>query len=107
MQSDLVYEYSCGQCDAKYIGETSRHLKTRVAEHKGLSNRTGNPLLNPPHSSIRDHALSSGHDILSDNFKIVFKSNSFDIKLSESILIHKNKPCLNNMDSSAKLNVLN
>ena len=71
VQSDLVYEYSCGQCDARYIGETSRHLKTRLAEHKGLSNRTGKPLLNPPHSSIRDHALSTGHDISSDNFKVI------------------------------------
>ena len=43
VQSDLVYEYSCGQCDAKYIGETSRHLKTRLAEHKGLSIELVNP----------------------------------------------------------------
>ena len=106
VQSNLVYQYSCGQCDATYIGETSRHLKTRIAEHKGLSNRTGNPLLNPPHSSIRDHALNSGHEIPTDNFKIIFKSKPFETKIAESILIHKYKPSLNNMESSVKLNVL-
>ena len=71
VQSSLVYKYSCGQCDATYIGETSRHLKTRLAEHRGLSNRTGKPLLNAPHSSILDHALYSGHDICTDNLKII------------------------------------
>ena len=106
LRSNLVYKYSCGQCNATYYGETTRHLKTRIAEHKGLSSRTGLPLSNPSHSSIRDHALETGHDIINTNFNIIFQSSPCDTKTSESILIHKYKPSLNNKDSSVKLSIL-
>ena len=29
----VVYKFSCAGCNACYIGETSRHLSTRVREH--------------------------------------------------------------------------
>ena len=106
LRSNLVYKYSCGQCNATYYGETTRHLKTRISEHKGLSPRTGLPLCNPSHSSIRDHALELNHDIDDKNFHIVFNSSPFDTKISESILIHKHNPSLNNRDSSVKLSIL-
>ena len=106
LQSNLVYSYNCGQCDATYYGETTRHLKTRIAEHKGLSNRTNKPLSNPSHSSIRDHVIETGHDMNSNSFKIVFKCNKYDLKTSESIIIYKNRPNLNNMESSTSLSIL-
>lgn len=106
LQSNLVYSYICGQCNATYYGETSRHLKTRIAEHKGLSNRTGKPITNPSHSNIRDHSISTGHDLSSDFFKIIFKCNSSDLKISESILINHNSPDLNSMETSTNLNIL-
>ena len=106
LRSNLVYKFSCGQCDATYYGETTRHLKTRIAEHKGLSPRTNLPLCNPNHSSIRDHALETNHGIDNCNFQIVFETSSFDTKISESILIHKFEPSLNNRESSIKLSIL-
>ena len=106
VQSNLVYSYRCGQCDSTYYGETSRHLKTRIAEHKGLSNRTGKPITNPSHSSIRDHSLETGHELNSQNFKIIFRCNSLDLKISESILINQNQPNFNNMETSTNLSIL-
>ena len=106
MLSNVVYKFTCGQCTATYYGETTRHLKTRIAEHRDLSARTGKPVTRPLHSSIRNHALDTGHDINSDNFKVVFNSNAGDLRLAESIIIHKNRPNLNNMDSSVPLNIL-
>ena len=32
-KSNIVYEFSCGDCPAKYIGESSRTLKVRSHEH--------------------------------------------------------------------------
>ena len=89
-----------------YIGETSRHLSTRIAEHRGLSSRTGMPVSKPLNSSIRDHAMSSNHDISSSNFSVIFSCSEFNLRVSESILISKNNPSLNNTESSAPLNVL-
>ena len=106
LQSNLVYSYTCGQCNATYYGETSRHLKTRIAEHKGLSNRTGKPITNPSHSSIRDHSISTNHDINSECFKIVFRCDRSNLKISESILINHDYPSLNNMETSTCLNIL-
>ena len=33
LQSYVVYKFKCGCCGATYIGETSRHLPTRIKEH--------------------------------------------------------------------------
>ena len=41
LKSNLVYKYTCRICYSTYIGETTRHLKTRIAEQMGISPRTG------------------------------------------------------------------
>ena len=105
MRSNVVYSYHCNQCSDSYYGETSRHLRTRIAEHRGLSYRTGVPLTSPPHSSIRDHAFSTGHDISTNNFKVIFSTTSQNLRTSESILINKFKPSLNSMESSIPLHI--
>ena len=98
--SNIVYKYTCEQCDATYYGETTRHLYTRIAEHKGLSPRTGNPVTYPAFSSIRDHCLLYDHDLKNSNFSVLQKcQNSANTKISESILINRDKPSLNNMES--------
>jgi hypothetical protein len=43
MLSNVVYLYQCSQCEATYCGETSRHLHTRIAEHKGVSPALADP----------------------------------------------------------------
>ena len=37
MCSSVVYNYTCGDCNASYIGKTSRNLSIRISVHKGLS----------------------------------------------------------------------
>ena len=101
-----MYKFSCAQCSATYYDETSRHMSTRIAEHKGLSARTGKPVTNPLNSSIRDHALETGHEINNSNFSIVFSTKSQNLRVSESLLINKNSPPLNNTESSVPLNIL-
>ena len=106
LRSNIMYRYSCAQCPATYYGETTRHMCTRIAEHKGLSVRTGKPVTKPLNSSIRDHSIQTGHDLLNSNFTIAFSTNSCNLKISESILIQQNSPDLNNTDSSVPLNIL-
>ena len=40
--SSAVHLCKCGQCSASYIGETSRHLNTRVCDDKRISKSTAN-----------------------------------------------------------------
>ena len=39
-----IYNFTCGSCNASYIGKTFRHMKVRVSEHQGISPRTGKHL---------------------------------------------------------------
>ena len=103
--SSVVYKFSCAQCNATYCGETVRHLQTRIAEHRGISSRTGFPL-QKSNSRILDHALTTGHDIDQNNFQIVHRPKPNIIKIVESVVIHQIKPTLNNMDSSIPLKIL-
>ena len=33
-RSNVVYKILCNNCDASYVGQTSRQLKTRITEHR-------------------------------------------------------------------------
>ena len=93
--SSIIYQYNCMSCNAHYIGSSKRQLRCRVAEHIGVSVRTGQPLHSPSFSSIREHSHQNDHIITTDQFKILTKTNSLDLRLLESIYIHKLKPTLN------------
>ena len=41
LQSFVVYEYNCRCSAASYIGQMTCNLAKRIAEHRGLSERTG------------------------------------------------------------------
>ena len=61
LQGCVVNKFSCGQCTSKFIGETSGHCTTRIAEHIGISFRTGQSLSIAPYSNIRDCGIQEGH----------------------------------------------
>ena len=96
LASNVVYEFSCLSCNARYIGETSRNLSHRYAEHRGVSVRTGRSLASPPFSAIRMHAIDTDHNFSINNFKILDKgNNTMDIKLLEALHIKYKSPELN------------
>ncbi len=68
IHSGVVYCFSCGGCNATYIGKTKRHLAVRVAEHCGILARTGNALRSLSSSSVREHCQSHRHTVDSMNF---------------------------------------
>ena len=83
-------------------------MHSRV-EHSGVSYRTGQTLSRPPQSSIRDHAIScnSTHHIHPDNFNILGTSrNLTELRILESLFIHKEKPSLNNTLSAFLLQIV-
>lgn len=86
------------------MGETTRHLHTRVSEHMGISALTGKKLGSPPRGNILAHHHETGHPISFDDFSII-SSCSFEseLLLRESLLINKLKPHLNGNIGSAPL----
>ena len=69
--SCLVYKYTCESCSAFYIGKTEQHLRSRISQHQGISDRTGSSLSSPVHSDIRDHCLKHNQRINCDNFTVI------------------------------------
>ena len=96
-QHCVVYIFKCGQCDADYVGFTTRHLYQRIEEHKLKSSSIGRHLRN-------FHGSSSSLD--QDNFSILKKcSSKWDCLINEMLYINKLKPKLNVQSDSIKAKV--
>ena len=109
LRSRVVYNFRCAHsgCASAYVGSTVRSLIARVAEHRGISVRTGVPFLSPPHSSVRSHCDSLDHPLSLDQFHIVGSSqNQIYLRILESLHILKNKPDLNDMQSAYPLSIV-
>jgi len=88
VSSSLVYKFQCEHCEAGYIGETRRHLQTRITEHiRG----------NPPSEISKHHHIPTP-----TNFKILNRTNK--TKIAETLHIQKQKQnnslLLNNCNAS-------
>ena len=107
LRSSVVYNYTCGDCNASYIGKTTRNLSIRIREHDGLSFRAGGMLAKPMNSSIREHSHEHDHVINKENFQVLetFTSDN-DLLILESLWIWKKRPTLNDYSVSTKLEIL-
>ena len=89
-QSGTVYQISCSTCSDTYIGESSRKLEKRLAEHKSQS--AGNK------SAVHEYEKGSKntHKIDWENVKVLEKeTRDFPRKVLEAIHIRKKGPKLN------------
>jgi hypothetical protein len=105
LRSRVVYEFSCVGCQANYVGQTTRHLRHRIAEHEGVSHLTGKVMKSQSHSSIRDHSLlCNGCNCSTSNFKILSTGKSdLELLIKERLLIKDRKPSLNGNVGSFEL----
>ena len=71
LRSGVVYLFKCRCCSAPYLGQTTRHLHTRISEHLGITPITGKPSSSPVMSSIFSHINTTGHSVNFDDFKIL------------------------------------
>ena len=108
LQSNLIYKFTCGNCNVTYYGKTERHFKVRLSEHLGLSPLTGKRVSNCKPSAVSDHLLSSCHDSDINDFSILTKANNgFKLLIKESLLISRDSPVLNRNVSSIPLQLFN
>ena len=50
---------------------TEQHLRSRISQHQGISDRTGSTLSSPVHSDIRDHCLKHKQEIDYGGFTVI------------------------------------
>ena len=105
--SGVCYIYKCGACSATYIGSSIKCLQTRAFEHFGRSPRTGNLLVKPLQSKVREHIFNCESNFTLDNFKILSShSDQTLLRIAESLEICFSKPNLNVDTSSFPLHLV-
>ena len=106
LRSCVIYKFIC-ECNLQYLGSTKAILHSRMCQHIGISDRTGNPTLVKSKSSIREHCSANNHQLTYDNFSVVAsESNEDKLRLLEAIYIKLEKPDLNVQLDSEKLYTL-
>jgi len=63
---NVVYKLKCSDCNASYVGQTCRSLKTRIAEHRNHINRN-----TKTQSVITEHRIGLSHDFDWNNVEIL------------------------------------
>lgn len=95
----VVYEISCKDCPASYVGETGRALKVRLDEHHGHAKR-GHPEL----STVAEHAIDKNHLIDWTNPRILDRESKItNRRVKEALWISEKKPEMNK-DKGLELN---
>lgn len=84
-----VYVAECAEndCNAVYIGQTRRELKTRVKEHLNYIRN-----IEPYKSGIAQHAIELQHKVHEEDFKLLKPEQSLNrLNVLESMYIHIHK----------------
>ena len=89
LQPYVVYPFTCAGCKACYIGETKRHLNTRIEEHLGKDKK----------SHIYSHLQENPQcqeKVNFDCFEFIDRVSSyFWLQIKEAMHINEKKPELN------------
>jgi len=90
-RSNVIYKISCKNCEATYVGQTKRQLKTRAKEHKNNIKLEQSKL-----SVISEHIINYDHTFDWENTKILDCEPRFYKRIvSEMIHIKEQKVSLN------------
>ena len=101
-QTELVYKIDCIDCEATYIGQTKRHLETRIKEHKTDIRKHANN-----HSVISKHRLDFNHEFDWSGTKILHKEQNLKKReIAEMFFIKKHTQAINLQKDTENLTTL-
>lgn len=95
---DVIYMLECEDCDAKYVGQTSRALETRIKEHKNNIKHFDR------HTTISKHIVENDHNINWEHPKILeVEQHKSKRDIAEMLHIKTNSQTLNIQQDTEKL----
>ena len=99
LKSCVVYRFRCAGCSACYVGETSRHICTRINEHLNMDKASH--IFQHLQDSPRCRTLCS-----SECFVVIDQATTrTQLKFKEAVYIHWEKPSLNQQLFQVNLNL--
>jgi predicted GIY-YIG superfamily endonuclease len=108
INSNIVYNIPCNDCNFVYVGQTKRDLKSRISEHKSALH------LNYVNSNVAEHSFKFKHDVNFNGAIVKYKESNrnsrlflekFDIehkKFNKIPLMNDQLNCANNFPSIYK-----
>ena len=95
LQSLVCYKFQCTICKNEYVGLTTCNLHKTIADHMGISERTGRRC-QKPHSAIYEHQQKTNHPINPTDYKIIGRANHpQELEILEALNIKLLRPKLN------------
>jgi len=77
-KKNVVYKISCNDCDASYVGQTGRMLKTRISEHQNhIRRNTSTTFVITNHRVHHDHEFGWNNVEVLDVERFYYKRISF------------------------------
>ena len=98
--SHVIYKFVCASCKACYVGETARHISTRVNEHLETDKASS------VYKHIRENT-SCKHACNSDCFSILDRARTtYQLSIKEGTWIRKINPSLNKQVKSYQVKLM-
>lgn len=101
-KTEVVYRIDCNNCNATYVGQTKRHLSTRIKEHKNdIKKNESN------YSVVSQHRLLQNHEFNWSNPKILHKERNLKKReIAEMIFIKNDLNAINLKRDTENLNLM-
>jgi len=87
-QKNVVYKIYCNDCDASYVGQTGRLLKTRISEHRNHVRRNSSTT-----SVIANHGMHLNHNFDWNGVEILDVESFYHKRLISEMLHIKRQSC--------------
>lgn len=87
LKSGIIYEICCSRCNSRYVGQSTRHLLTRIKEHSRAS------------SPVGLHFRACDSIVTMDDVKILATAKfQKQLMILEALFINELKPLINTKD---------
>ncbi|EZA47392.1 hypothetical protein X777_16331 [Ooceraea biroi] len=97
--TNVIYRLNCNDCDKSYIGQTKRHLRIRVNEHKNDVKKHESM-----HSVVSTHRLNNNHEFDFSSPMVLHNEKYYKKRdISEMFFIKKYKNNINLQKDTERL----